>query len=107
MTWSYTPETFAYIIQPDDTVWDLAERYDTPVEVIFAVNPGVDPNHLIVGQVIAMPGDPPSAREPRFEQRRRAELERRRRRELERRRRAELNRRRREELEHRRGLRVR
>jgi LysM repeat protein len=94
MTWSYVPETFAYIIQPDDTLWDLAERYDTSEEVIFAVNPGVNLNPLINGQVIAMPGDPPSSRGPKFEQRRRAELERRRRRELERRRRADLERRR-------------
>lgn len=102
MSLNYAPKTFAYIIQSDDTVWDLAERYDTTVEMIFAVNPGVAVNNLVVGQVIALPGDPPSRRGPEFEGRRRAELERRRRRELERRRRAELERKRRAEFERRR-----
>jgi LysM repeat protein len=95
MSMNYAQKIFAYIVQPDDTFWDLAERYDTSVEMIFAVNPGVDADSLIAGQVIALPGDPPSAR-PEFD-RRRAELERRRRRELERRRRTEQERRRKEE----------
>jgi LysM repeat protein len=89
------PGTFAYIIQADDTFWNLAERYDIDVEAIYAVNPGVDLNHLVVGQVISVPGVPPSARGKKFERRRRAELERRRREELERRRREELEHRRR------------
>jgi LysM repeat protein len=102
MSLNYAVETFAYIIQPGDQLSDLAKRYDTRVEIIYAVNPGSDLKNLADGQVIAMPGDPPSRRGPKFEGRRRAELEHRRRRELERRRRAELERRRREELERRR-----
>jgi LysM repeat protein len=90
------PKAFAYIVQSDDTLEKLAKRYETTVETIIAMNPMIDSSdYLATGQVIAMPGDPPSARGPRFEERRRAELERRRRRELERRRRAELERRRR------------
>ncbi len=80
-------KTFAYIVQSEDTFENLAKRYGTTVETIMAINPLMDSDYLVMGQVIAMPGDPPSARGPRFGERRRAELERRRRRELERRRR--------------------
>jgi LysM repeat protein len=96
------PETFAYIIQAEDTLRNLIERYDIDVKAFYMVNPGVALNNLVVGQIIAVPGVPPSARGRKFERRHRAELDRRRRAELERRRREELNRRRREELEHRR-----
>jgi LysM repeat protein len=102
MSLNYGPGTFPYIVQPGDTFWDLAGRYDTTVEAIMAANPDVDPNNWFVGQIIVVPGDPPSARRPVLDGKRRAELERRRRQELERRRREELKRRRREELEHRR-----
>ena len=87
-------KTFAYIVQSDDTFENLAKRYGTTAETIVAINPMMDSDYLVTGQVIAMPGDPPSARGPRFGERRRAELERRRRRELERRRRAKFGRRR-------------
>jgi LysM repeat protein len=90
-----SPKKFAYIIQAGDTFQNLADRYDTNVKTILAINPMVDSDFLKAGQVIAMPGDPPSARGPRFEEKRRAELDRRRRREAERRRRTELGRRRR------------
>jgi hypothetical protein len=105
MTWTNLPKVFAYIIQPEDTFRNLAQRYDTTIEAIETINPMVDSHYLITGQIISMPGDPPSARGPGFEGKRRAELERRRRRELERRRRMELERRRREELARRRRLR--
>lgn len=94
------PEAFPYIIQPGDSLWDLAGRYDTSIETIIAINPGVSPHNLFIGQVICVPGDPPSARKPELERKRREELERRRREELERRRRKELERRRREERKH-------
>ncbi|HBE78214.1 MAG TPA: hypothetical protein DDW65_10595, partial [Firmicutes bacterium] len=95
------PETFPYIIQPGDTIRDLAELYDAKVATIFEINPGIETDQLVIGQVISMPGPPPSARKPGFDNRRRAKLERRRRAELERRRRAEQDRKRREELERR------
>jgi hypothetical protein len=95
------PETFPYIIQPGDTLRDLAEFYDTKVGMIFEINPGIESDQLVAGQLISMPGPPPSARKPGFD-RRRAKLDHRRRSELERRRRAELDRKHREELERRR-----
>jgi len=49
----------SYTIQPGDTYWELAYRYNTTVEEIIAANPGVDYNQLYVGQVIVIP-DPPA-----------------------------------------------
>jgi LysM repeat protein len=95
------PGGFPYIIQPGDTFWNLAGQYGTTVEAIMAVNPGVDPNNLLIGQIICVPGDPPSMRGPEFGRRFRDEFERRRREEFERRRREEEFERRRREFEHR------
>ena len=89
------PDAFAYIVQADDTFKNLAERYDTTIETILDLNPMIETDYLVMGQVIAMPGAPPSARGPRFEERRRTELERKRKREFERRRREETTHRRR------------
>ncbi|MGQ9513059.1 LysM peptidoglycan-binding domain-containing protein [Thermodesulfitimonas sp.] len=50
-----------HTVTPGDTFYNLAERYGTTVEAIMAANPGVDPDHLQVGQVVNIPvtpGDP-------------------------------------------------
>ena len=60
MSSNYEPGSFPYIIQSGDTFWDLADQYDTTVEDMMAANPGIDPNALLVGQVVFLPGDPPS-----------------------------------------------
>ena len=49
------PATFEYIIQPDDTLWDLADEYNTSVEDIMVANN--NPNMLYVGQVINIPSN--------------------------------------------------
>lgn len=46
---------FQYTIQPYDNYWQLAKRFNTSVERIMALNPGVNPNNLLVGQVIRIP----------------------------------------------------
>jgi LysM repeat protein len=51
------PATFEYNIQPDDTLWDLADEYNTSVEDIMAANN--NPNTLYVGQVIYIPNNEP------------------------------------------------
>lgn len=48
--------TFAYTIRSGDTLYNLAIRYNTTVEAIMRVNPGIDPNNLQIGQVICIPG---------------------------------------------------
>jgi LysM repeat protein len=46
--------TFPCTIQQDDTLWLLAQRYNTTANAILAINPGIDPDNLVVGQVICI-----------------------------------------------------
>jgi LysM repeat protein len=46
---------FYYTIQPFDSFWTLAQRFNTSVEEICATNPGVNPYYLFVGQIISVP----------------------------------------------------
>lgn len=56
--------TFPYVIQQGDTLWQLAQRYNTTIYAISAVNTGVNLNYLYVGQVVCMPSTfaPPNLR---------------------------------------------
>ena len=47
--------TFAYTIKAGDTLYKLAIEYNTTVEAIMRVNPGIDPNNLRIGQIICIP----------------------------------------------------
>lgn len=44
-----------YTIQAGDTLYALAQRYNTTVDMILRYNPGLDPERLRVGQVICIP----------------------------------------------------
>ncbi|MGI6141409.1 MAG: LysM peptidoglycan-binding domain-containing protein [Caldicoprobacterales bacterium] len=50
--------TQPYIIQAGDTFFSLAARFNTTVAAIMAANPGVNPNRLMIGQRICIPGAP-------------------------------------------------
>ncbi|MBM7854614.1 LysM repeat protein, partial [Desulfohalotomaculum tongense] len=52
------PGTFPYKVKAGDTYYKLAQKYNTTVEAIMNVNPGVDPNNLQIGQTICIPGKP-------------------------------------------------
>lgn len=41
-----------YTIRPYDTFWMLAQVFNTTVDSLMQLNPGVDPNNLQIGQVI-------------------------------------------------------
>ncbi|HZJ98870.1 MAG TPA: LysM peptidoglycan-binding domain-containing protein [Tissierellaceae bacterium] len=56
--------SFAYTIRQGDTLWQLARTYNTTVEAIMALNPGIDPNNLQIGQVICIPDKEPRPRCP-------------------------------------------
>lgn len=53
----------AYIIKQGDTLYRIAQRFNTTVEAIIGVNPGIDPLRLYVGQQICVP-QPQQAPQP-------------------------------------------
>ena len=53
--------TFAHTIKAGDTLYSLAQLYHTTVENILAVNPGIDPNNLKIGQKVCIPLTIPAA----------------------------------------------
>ncbi|WP_367568231.1 LysM peptidoglycan-binding domain-containing protein [Lacrimispora sp.] len=44
-----------YTIQRNDTLWMLAQRYCTTIDTIRALNPGLNPNNMMIGQTIWIP----------------------------------------------------
>ena len=50
------PGSTSYTIVAGDTLYSLARRFGTTVEAITAVNPGIIPEMLRIGQVICIPG---------------------------------------------------
>jgi L,D-transpeptidase ErfK/SrfK len=48
-----------YIIKQGDLLYKIAQRFNTTVEAIIAVNPGLDPYRLYIGQQICVPQQQP------------------------------------------------
>lgn len=44
-----------YVIKPGDNLWKLSQTFRTDIQLILNANPSMDPNHLFVGQKIAIP----------------------------------------------------
>ncbi|HBF39499.1 MAG TPA: hypothetical protein DDW50_19545 [Firmicutes bacterium] len=59
------PEIFQYIIQPEDSIWALADEFNTTEEDIMMVNPDLDPYNLFINQVINIPGNAVTAQQYR------------------------------------------
>ncbi len=54
------PNSRQYTIRSGDTLFALANRFNTTVDAILQINPGIDPNALRVGQIICIPtAEPP------------------------------------------------
>ncbi len=49
--------TIEYTIRPYDTIWMLAQVFNTTVDSIMNMNPGIDPRNLQLGQVIKIQPD--------------------------------------------------
>lgn len=51
-----------YIVQPGDTIWSIAVRFNTTVEAIAIANRLINPNFIYVGQklIIPSPGQAPA-----------------------------------------------
>lgn len=47
--------SFTYTIQPGDTLFALARRFNTTVVSIIGLNPGITPEALLIGQRICIP----------------------------------------------------
>lgn len=45
---------FVYTIRPGDSLWQLAKTYNTTIDEITALNPGIDPYNLFIGQQICI-----------------------------------------------------
>ena len=54
------PGTFAYTVQPGDTLFSIARRYSTTVEILQELNDIPDPTQLRAGAVIFIPELPPT-----------------------------------------------
>jgi LysM repeat protein len=48
----------AYTVMAGDTLYSIAARYNITVDAIMRLNPSLDPNSLLIGQVICLPVSP-------------------------------------------------
>ena len=55
---AWAAETETYIIRSGDTLMRVAAAYETTMEKILALNPGLDANNLYVGRTIQVPVPP-------------------------------------------------
>jgi len=51
--------TFAYVVKAGDTFFLLAQRFGTTVATLQSLNPTVNPNDLVVGSTLCIPGAAP------------------------------------------------
>ncbi|MDG5788403.1 L,D-transpeptidase family protein [Evansella sp. AB-P1] len=47
-----------HTVKPGETLYSISEDYRTPLPSIIGANPSIDPNMIIVGQKIKIPGFP-------------------------------------------------
>ncbi len=55
------PDTFAYTVQAGDTLFSIAQRFSTTIDVITSLNDIEDASDIPVGSVLYIPNPPPTA----------------------------------------------
>jgi LysM repeat protein len=53
-----SPTPFAYTVKSGDTLSQIAERFNVPLDALMAANPDVDPNAMSVGKTLKIPSSP-------------------------------------------------
>ncbi|NJN16711.1 MAG: LysM peptidoglycan-binding domain-containing protein [Oscillochloris sp.] len=48
-------EIVEYVVQPGDVLARIADQFNTTIEAIVALNPGINPDSLTVGEVLRIP----------------------------------------------------
>ncbi|MFZ5966216.1 MAG: DUF1496 domain-containing protein [Bacillota bacterium] len=46
-----------YMVQPGDTLWSIAVKFNTTLDALSALNPHINPSVLYVGQRIRIPSN--------------------------------------------------
>lgn len=49
------PGPTTYVVQLNDTLWDIAEEFDVDIVLLMEVNGITDPNNIFVGQTLTIP----------------------------------------------------
>ncbi len=47
--------TFPHTVRYRESLWIIARNYGVTIESIMAVNPGINPQNLRIGQVLCIP----------------------------------------------------
>lgn len=50
------PSGIFWEVAPGDTLYGIARAYNTAVQELLELNPGIDPNNLQIGQKLCLPG---------------------------------------------------
>ncbi|MCK4258012.1 MAG: LysM peptidoglycan-binding domain-containing protein [Halanaerobiales bacterium] len=59
MYWKQCPiKAMPYTIKPGDTLYKIALEYNTTPQQLLFLNPAINPNNLMVGQIICVPKKP-------------------------------------------------
>ncbi len=56
LAFALTASGSTYTVAPGDTLGDIAERLHIPIDELAAANGIVDPDHIVAGQVLVLPG---------------------------------------------------
>jgi peptidoglycan endopeptidase LytE len=52
-----SPGTSTYVVQEGDTLATIAERFNIDFQTLLSLNPDIDPDLIVVGQEIVVPGE--------------------------------------------------